>query len=77
VIFAAFVAVESANACKVYGLLLAHVVGPAVDRVAREDPIAAELDAVRDHVVVAAAVVLDVSVPAHLDGPRRVCGWVL
>jgi hypothetical protein len=20
---------------------------------------------------------LDVSVPAHLDGPRRVCGWVL
>jgi hypothetical protein len=77
VIFAAFVAVESANACKVYSLLLAHVVGPAVDRVAREDPIAAELDAVRDHVVVAAAVVLDVSVPAHLDGPRRICGWVL
>ena len=76
-IFAAFVAVESADACKVYGLLLAHVVGPAVDRIAREDPIATELDAIRDHVVVAAAVVLDVSVPAHLDGPRRVCGWVL
>jgi len=71
VIFAAFVAVESADACKVHGLLLAHVVGPAVDRVAREDPIAAELDAVRDHVIVAATVVLNVGIGAHVDGPRR------
>ena len=76
-IFAAFVAVETADACKVYRLLLTHVVGPAIDRVAGEDPIAAELDAVRDHVVVAAAVVLDIGVGAHVDGPRMACGCVL
>jgi hypothetical protein len=81
VIFAAVAAVESADACEVHGLLLAHVVGPAIDGVAREDTIAAELDAVGDHVVVAATVVLDVSVRAHVDGsPRFVavyCGFVV
>jgi hypothetical protein len=74
VIFTAVAAVESADACEIHGLLLAHVVGPAIDRVAREDPIAAELDAVRDHVVVAAAVILDVSVGAHVDDPWKLCG---
>jgi hypothetical protein len=58
-------------------LLLTHVVGPAVDRVAGEDPIAAELDAVRNHVVVASTEILDVGIGAHVDGLRRVCGWVL
>jgi hypothetical protein len=33
--------------------------------------IAAKLDGVRDHVVVAATAVLDVSVGTHVDGPRR------
>ena len=80
-IFAAVAAVESADACEIHGLLLAHVVGPAVDGVARKDPIAAELDAVRDHVVITTAVVLDVSVRAHVDGsPKFVavyCGFVM
>jgi len=71
VIFDAVTAVESADACKIHSLLLAHIARPAVDRVAGTYSIAAELDGVCDHVVVTAAFVLDVCVRAHVDCPRK------
>lgn len=76
-ILAAFSTEKPADARELDDLLLAHVVRPAVHGVAGENAIVTEFHTVGQHVVVAAAVVLDVGVGAHGCDPEEIRGWVV
>lgn len=71
-ILAAFSTEKPADARELDDLLLAHVVRPAVHGVAGENAVVAEFYAVGQHVIVAAAVVLDVGIGAHDCGAEDV-----
>ena len=65
-IFRALIAIIARNTVASHNHILTHVDRPDVDRVGGEVPIGADFDAVGADEVVVAAVVVGVSIPAHL-----------